>query len=108
MEEIKIINQSINQSQIYKETGNVNIKYYKCKEMTTLYTLLYSQIEWKNALGPTWGLGVGQSVNRAAQPLVGHTRTEFFRQVSQRLGSATSNSSQTSTNTIIVRGGCAR
>ena len=46
------------------------------------------------------GSGVGQSVNRAAKPPEGHTLTEFFGQVSQRLGSATSNYLQTSTNTI--------
>ena len=34
-----------------------------------------------NTLGHTWGLGVGQSVNKAAQLLVGHTLTEFFGQV---------------------------
>ena len=44
-----------------------------------------------HALGPTLDLGVGQIVNRAAQPLVGHTLTEFFGQVSRRLSSATSN-----------------
>ena len=45
-----------------------------------------------NTLGPTWGLGVSQSVNTAAQPLVGHSLTEFFGQVFRRLGSAANTS----------------
>ena len=54
-----------------------------------LFTLTYPKTEWGNALEPTWGLGVGQSVNTAVQPLGVHTLAEFFGQVSGRIGSAT-------------------
>ena len=69
-----------------------SIKRVHRRGLSTLFTLTYSQTEWGNTLGPMWGLGVGQSVNAAAQPLVGHTLTEFFGQVSRRLGSATNTS----------------
>ena len=63
-----------------------------CLSLRLLYTLTYSQtVRVGKRFHTHVGSGVGHSVNRAPQPLIGHILTEFFGQVSQRLGSVTSN-----------------